>query len=218
MHIPDGFLSGEVAALAAVPAVAAVGYALRVADRDLDDERVPMLGVLAAFIFAAQMLNFPVAAGTSGHLLGAALAAVLLGPWLACLVLAVVVTTQALMFADGGISALGANVLNMGVIGALVAGLVLRAGAPLLPPGRSAYLVLVAVASWLAVLTGAAATAVMLAASGTVPLDSVLPAMLGVHTAIGAGEAVITVAAVSAVLASRPDLVPRVALPGAGGA
>ena len=103
-------------------AVAAVAYALRVADRDLDEERVPLLGVLAAFVFAVQMLNFPVAGGTSGHLLGAALAAVLLGPWLACLVMAVVLTAQAFVFADGGITALGANVLNMGVLGALLAG------------------------------------------------------------------------------------------------
>ena len=123
LHIPDGFLSGGVAAAGGVLAVAAVAYALRVADRDLDEARVPLLGVLAAFIFAAQMLNFPVAGGTSGHFLGATLAAVLLGPWIACLVMAVVIATQALAFADGGVSALGANVVNMGVLGALLAGL-----------------------------------------------------------------------------------------------
>jgi hypothetical protein len=121
MHIPDGFLSNEVAVALAVPAVAAVGYGLRRAEVDLDDRRVPLLGVTAAFVFAAQMLNFPVAGGTSGHFLGAALAAILLGPWLASLVLAVVLVAQAFVFADGGITALGANVFNMGVIGGVVA-------------------------------------------------------------------------------------------------
>jgi cobalt/nickel transport system permease protein len=207
MHIPDGFLSGGVAAAAAVPALAAVAYGLRVADRDLDDERVPLLGVLAAFIFAVQMLNFPVAGGTSGHLLGATLAAVLVGPWLACVVMTVVLTAQAFVFADGGITALGANVLNMGVLGALLAGYAIRAGARALPPSREAYLGLVAVASWLAVMAGAAATSVELAVSGTVPLGAALPPMLGVHALIGVGEAAITVAAVGAVLTSRPDLV-----------
>lgn len=207
MHIPDGFVSGDVAAAAAVPALAAVAYGLRVANRELDEERVPLLGVLAAFVFAVQMLNFPVAGGTSGHLLGATLAAVLLGPWLACVVLAVVLTAQAFVFADGGVSALGANVLNMGVLGALLAGGLIHVGVRVLPGSREAFLGLVAVVAWLAVMVGAAATAVELAISDTVPLDTVLPAMLGVHALIGVGEAVITVAAVSAALASRPDLV-----------
>ena len=114
MHIPDGFLSPEVAAVCAVPAAGAVAYGLRRANRELDERRVPLLGVTAAFVFAAQMLNFPVAGGTSGHFLGAALAAILLGPWLAGLVLAVVLVVQAFVFADGGITALGANVLEHG--------------------------------------------------------------------------------------------------------
>lgn len=207
LHIPDGFLSGAVAALAAIPAIAAVGYGLKVADRDLDEARVPLLGVLAAFIFAAQMLNFPIAGGTSGHFLGATLAAVLLGPWLACLVMAVVITTQAFVFADGGISALGANVLNMGVLGAVLAGFLVAAGSRALPKTRGAYLGTVGVVAWLAVMVGAAATALQLAASDTVPLGTVLGAMLGTHALIGIGESIITVAAVSAVLAARPDLI-----------
>ena len=206
LHIPDGFLANDVAAATAVLAVAAVGYALVVAGRVLDEERVPLLGVLAAFIFAVQMLNFPVAGGTSGHLLGATLAAVLLGPWLACLVMSVVIATQAFVFADGGITALGANVLNMGVLGALLAGVLVGAALRVLPRTRTAYLGLVGATAWLAVMVGAAATAAQLAISGTVPLATVLPAMLGVHTLIGVGEAVITVAAISAVMASRPDL------------
>jgi cobalt/nickel transport system permease protein len=207
MHIPDGFLDPGVAAATAIVSAGAVGYALRRADRELDDERVPLLGVTAAFVFAVQMLNFPVAGGTSGHLLGAGLAAILLGPWLACLVMAVVLTAQALVFADGGISALGANILNMGVIGALLVGYLMVWSRHLTPRTRAGFLAVVAGGAWLAVMAGAAATALELSISGTVPLGTVLPAMLGVHAVIGVGEAVITVAAVGAVLATRPDLV-----------
>lgn len=207
MHIPDGFLSGEVAAVSAVVAVGGVAYGLREAERTLDDRRVPLLGVTAAFIFAVQMINFPVAGGTSGHLLGAALAAILLGPGLACLVLAVVLTMQAFVFADGGITALGANIMNMGIIGALAVGYLMQAAGAILPRSRAVFLGVAAVGAWSAVMLGAGATAVVLAASGTVPLGTVLPAMLGVHAVIGVGEAIITVTALSAVLATRPDLI-----------
>jgi cobalt/nickel transport system permease protein len=207
MHIPDGFLSPEVAGATAVASAAAVGYGLKTANTTLDERRVPLLGVTGAFIFAAQMLNFPVAGGTSGHFLGAALAAILLGPWLGCLTMAVVLGLQAFVFADGGITALGANVLNMGVIGALVVGGLMLASRRTLPKSRALLLAITGVGAWLAVMAGAAATAVELAISGTVPLHTVLPAMLGVHALIGLGEAVITVAAVSAVLAARPDLI-----------
>ena len=207
MHIPDGFLDPGVAATAGAVSAAAVGYSLRRANEELDETRIPLLGVTAAFIFAVQMLNFPVAGGTSGHLLGAGLAAILLGPWLACLVMSVVLTTQAFVFADGGISALGANVLNMGIIGALGVGFLMQGARRVLPRTRAGFLAIVAGGSWAAVMTGALAASVELGLSGTVPLGTVLPAMLGVHAAIGIGEAVITVAAVSSVLASRPDLV-----------
>jgi cobalt/nickel transport system permease protein len=220
MHIPDGFLSAEVAAACAVPAAGAVAYGLRRASRELDERRVPLLGVTAAFVFAAQMLNFPVAGGTSGHFLGAALAAILLGPWLACVVMSVVLVVQSFVFADGGVTALGANVLNMGVIGALVVGGLMLAARRALPHRRGALLAVTAVGAWLAVMAGATACAFELAISGTVPLGTVLPAMLGVHALIGIGEGVITAAAVSAVLASRPDLIgwgravpPSVAIP-----
>lgn len=203
MHIPDGFLSTEVAAASAVVSAGAVGYALRRAEATLDESKAPLLGVTAAFVFAAQMLNFPVAGGTSGHVLGAALAAILLGPWLACVVLTVVLVVQAFMFADGGVTALGANVLNMGVVGGLGAALLLNAA----PRRREAFLGLCGAAAWLAVMAGATATSFELAISDAVPLGTVLPAMLGVHALIGIGEAVITVAAVSAVLGARPDLV-----------
>jgi len=196
-----------VAAVAGVVSIGAVGYALKRANATLDEKAVPLLGVTGAFVFAAQMLNFPVAGGTSGHFLGAALAAVLLGPWMACLVLAVVLTLQAFIFADGGIAALGANVLNMGVLGALAAGAILLAAQRVLPETRQAFLGTVAVASWLAVMLGAFGTALCLGLSGTVPFGTVLPAMLGVHALIGIGEAVITTVAVAAVLTTRPDLV-----------
>lgn len=214
MHIPDGFLSPGVAAAAGLVSAGVVGCSLRRARDELDERRVPLLGVTAAFIFAVQMLNFPVAGGTSGHLMGAALAAVLLGPWLACLVLTVVLAAQALAFADGGISALGANVLNMGIVGALLTGWLMTWARYVLPRSRAAFLGIVAGGAWFAVMAGAAATAVELAVSGTVPLGTVLPAMLGVHALIGIGEAVITVAAVSAVLATRPDLIAIGALGG----
>lgn len=207
MHIPDGFLDGSVATATAVPAVAAVGYGVRRAGRTLDDGKVPLLGVTAAFIFAVQMLNFPVAGGTSGHLLGGALAAVLLGPWLACIVMAVVITGQAFIFADGGVTALGANVLNMGVVGALGIGLVMMLARRILPRTRGVLLGVAAAGAWTSVMAGALLCAVELGASGTVPLSTVLPAMLGVHALIGIGEAVITVAALSAVLTTRPDLI-----------
>ena len=207
MHIPDGFLDAQVAAGTGAVALGTVAYALRRAEATLDERRVPLVGVTGAFVFAAQMINFPVAGGTSGHFLGAALAAILLGPWLACLVMAVVIATQALVFADGGVTALGANVLNMGVIGALAAGGLMLAARRVLPRSRGAFLAICGGGAWLAVMAGAAATSLELGASGTVPLGTVLPAMLGVHALIGVGEAVVTVAAVSAVLATRPDLI-----------
>jgi len=207
MHIPDGFLSPEVAAGTAVVAAGAVGVGLRRASAQLDDRVVPLLGVTGAFVFAAQMLNFPVAGGTSGHFLGAALATILLGPWLATLVLAVVLATQSFVFADGGISALGANVLCMGVCGALATGGLMLLARRMLPRRRGVLLAVAGAGAWLAVIAGASATALLLALSGTVPLGTVLPAMLSVHVVIGLGEAAITVAAVSALMATRPDLI-----------
>jgi cobalt/nickel transport system permease protein len=207
MHIPDGFLDPGVAATTGAVSAGVVGYSLRRATGKLDEARIPLVGVTAAFIFAVQMVNFPVAGGTSGHLLGAGLAAILLGPWLACIVMAVVLTTQAFVFADGGISALGANVLNMGILGALGVGFLMQGARRVLSRTRAGFLAIVAGGSWAAVMAAALASSVELGVSGTVPLGTVLPAMLGVHAAIGIGEAVITVAAVSSVLASRPDLV-----------
>jgi cobalt/nickel transport system permease protein len=207
MHVPEGFLSPEVAAFTTAFAVVAVAYGARVARAEMSESRLPLFGAVAAFLFAAQMLNFPVAGGTSGHFLGAALAAVLLGPWMACLVVALVLAVQAFVFADGGIGALGANVLNMGVLGGLLAGCLLLAARRFLPASRASFLGSVGLVSWLTVMVAAAATSHELALSGTVSLATVLPAMLGVHALIGVGEALITVVAAAAVLAARPDLV-----------
>ena len=161
MHIPDGFLSPEVAAGTAVVAAGAVGVGLRRAAAQLDDRVVPLLGVTGAFVFAAQMLNFPVAGGTSGHFLGAALATILLGPWLAMLVLAVVLATQSFVFADGGISALGANVLCMGVCGALATGGLMLLARRMLPRRRGVLLAVAGAGAWLAVIAGATATSLL---------------------------------------------------------
>jgi cobalt/nickel transport system permease protein len=207
MHIPDGFLSAPVyvAGYAVSGAVCAVAVAR--ANRNLGEKEVPLLGMTAAFIFAVQMLNFPVAGGTSGHFLGATLAAVLLGPLNACLVMAVVLTIQCLGFADGGLTALGANLFNMGIIGAIGGWLLFRGLRGVLPKSRWAFLAAAAAASWAAVVVASAICAGELAWSGTSPLQVALPAMAGVHALIGIGEAIITAAVLSSVLAVRPDLV-----------
>jgi len=212
MHIPDGFLSPAVAAAGWVVTAVAVGYAARRANKQLDERAVPLMGVMAAFIFAAQMINFPVAGGTSGHLLGGTLAAVLLGgPWLAIVVMAAVISLQALLFQDGGLVALGANIANMGIITALVGwGIYSLLGA--LTRGRSGPSLAVAfLAAWVSVQVAALATSLELAVSGTSELSVVLPAMLGVHVLIGLGEGAITAAALAFVVSTRPELVARFA-------
>ncbi|MBJ7520841.1 MAG: energy-coupling factor ABC transporter permease [Solirubrobacteraceae bacterium] len=208
MHIPDGFLSTEVCAVTSVAAAGAIGYAAYRARDELDEKRVPLLGATAALVFALQMVNFPILGGTSGHLLGAALATVLLGPWLGIVVVSLVLGVQAVAFADGGIAVLGANVLNMAVLGALVTQALLDA-AGTLRERTAGLLGVAAVASWASVMAAATATSVELALSGTIGLTTVLPSMLGVHTLIGVGEAAITVAVIATVLAARPDLVAR---------
>lgn len=204
MHIPDGYLSTEVAVVTTVVAVPVVAYSVSRAAESLDARRMRCFGVTAALLFAVQMLNFPVAHGTSGHLLGAALAAVLLGPWLGCLAVTLVLAVQALGFADGGIAALGANVLNMAVIGSLLTGFVMaRAGvAPVVEGVRSSprMLALTTGCAWLSVMAAALATSLELALSGAAPLGEVTGAMVEAHAAIGVGEALISVAAVALAL------------------
>ena len=209
MHVPDGFLDAPTSIATGVVAAAGVAVALRGARRELDDRTAPMAGLVAAFVFAAQMINFPVGAGTSGHLLGGALAAVLVGPFTAALCLAVVLLVQALLFADGGITALGTNVTLFSVVAVGAGWLVFRGLQAVLPKRLTLVPVLAGVAAFVSVPVTAAAFVLLFALGGQapVPLDSVLTAMLGWHVLIGLGEAMITALVVSSVVAARPDLV-----------
>jgi len=217
LHIPDNFLSAPVSLVFWIATAGCVALALRRTERTLDDRQVPLMGVMAACIFAAQMLNFPVAGGTSGHLLGGALAAIVLGPAAGVLVMTCVVALQALLFADGGIVVMGANIFNMGVLTAIIGAAVF--GTIIAVFGRARWGVAVAgfAAAWVSVMAAALATSLQLIASGTAQAAVVLPAMLGVHAVIGIGEGLITAAALGFLLATRPDLLPaRVAGAGQG--
>jgi cobalt/nickel transport system permease protein len=207
MHIPDGYLSADVNVAAYAVSAGVCALAVARANRRLGEKEVPLLGMTAAFIFAAQMLNFPVVGGTSGHFLGATLAAVLLGPLNACLVMAIVLAIQCLGFADGGLTTLGANLFNMGIVGALGGWLLFRVLKAVLPRTRLGFLAAAAVASWTGVVAASACCAGELVWSGKLPLGVALPAMVGVHALIGIGEAIITTTVLSTVLAVRPDLV-----------
>jgi cobalt/nickel transport system permease protein len=206
MHIPDGFLDPRVCLAAGGVSAGAVTGALRRLRVDHDPGLSPRMGIMAAYVFAAQMANFPVAAGTSGHLLGAVLSAVLLGPHAATVVMTSVFIIQAFFFLDGGHTALGANVLNMGLAGTYGGYAVYAALAGPLP-SRGRCLAAAALAGWLSVMLGAALTAAELALSGVVPARLVFPPMLGVHALIGLGEAAITVAALGLLWQVRPDLI-----------
>jgi cobalt/nickel transport system permease protein len=209
MHAPDGFLEPSVAAVTAVVSGAVVASSIRAAGRELGDRQVPLAGLTAAFVFAAQMFNFPVASGTSGHLLGGALAAILLGPWVGCLVTSVVVVVQALLFADGGLTALGYNVLNMAIVPAFGGWALYWGFRRLLPANGAGVVGATALAAGGSVVLSATAFSLewLFGASAPVPFDTVFAAMVGVHALIGIGEALISSLIVAAVLASRPDLV-----------
>ena len=209
MHIPDGFINAGTSVAAAAISAGGIAIGLKRSAEALEEKQAPLAGLVAAFVFAAQMLNFPVAAGTSGHLLGGVLAAVLVGPWAGAICIAVVLFIQALLFADGGLSALGLNVLNMAFIGGLGGYLVFLAIRRVLPRTKASIVAASAVAAGLSVVLAAIGFVVEFAIGGTadVSLGAVLGAMVGVHVLIGIGEAVITGMTVSAVLASRPDLV-----------
>jgi cobalt/nickel transport system permease protein len=208
MHIPDGFINATTSLGAGAVTLGGLGVAVRRSAATLEDRQVPLAGLVAAFVFAAQMLNFPVAAGTSGHLIGGVLAAVLVGPWAGALCLAVVLLVQAL-FADGGLTALGLNVLNLAFVAGLGGYLLFLGLRKLLPKTRSSVVLSAGVASGLSVVLAALAFLVeyALGASVGVPIGTVAGAMVGVHLLIGIGEGVITAMTVSAVLSIRPDLV-----------
>ncbi len=206
MHIPDGFLNVKTWAALDVASAGLLGISSYKAARNMKEKAVPLMGVTAAFIFAAQMLNFPVAGGTSGHFLGGVLAAVLLGPWAGFIVIAAVLIIQALVFQDGGILALGANAFNMGLI-ATIGGYLVYLVINRIVKNRAGVITGSFIAAWLSVVMASAACAVELAISGTAPLTVTLPAMVSVHALIGLGEGIITALAVGLVLAARPDLV-----------
>ncbi|MFH1834579.1 MAG: energy-coupling factor ABC transporter permease [Methanobacteriota archaeon] len=202
MHLPDGFLTIQLWLPLWIIAAITIVIAVKKTNKALGEKQVPMMGMLAAFIFAGQMLNTPVGGGTSGHMLGGVLAAVFLGPWTASIVMASVFIIQALLFQDGGITALGANIINMGLIGTIL--------------GYYIYVMLnkflkniplsAGIAGWIALVLGSLACAIELGLSGTVDMGIAVPAMVSVHMFIGLIEAGITFASVAYVKSRRPDL------------
>lgn len=208
MHVPDGFLDAPTSVGTAVVAAAAVSVALRGSRRELDDRTAPLAGLVALFVFATQMINFPIAAGTSGHLLGGALAAVLVGPFTATLAITVVLIVQALLMGDGGITALGTNITLMGIVGVWVGWGVFKAVQALLPKRTAMVVPAAAVGALVSVPVAAFGFAVLFAIGNDhVPFSTVAIAMVGVHLLIGIGEAVITAMAVASIVLTRPDLV-----------
>ncbi|MGB5594602.1 MAG: cobalt transporter CbiM [Crocosphaera sp.] len=207
LHIPDGFLSPSVSLFCWVITIVLITISLKKVQKDYQERAVPLMGVSAAFIFAAQMINFPIPGGTSGHLVGGTLAGILLGPWAGTLVVTVVFIVQAVLFQDGGLTVLGANILNMGLLGTFC-GYYLYKSIRFTLGRRSWKIMTVAtvVAAWCSVVIAAIMTAVELALSGTVPLMVSMIAMVSWHIVIGVGEAIITLIAVGFVWRSRPDL------------
>jgi cobalt/nickel transport system permease protein len=207
--MPDGLINAPVSIGAGVLVAGAVAVSLKKTKGSLDSQTAPMAGLVAVFIFAAQMINFPVAAGTSGHLMGGALAAILVGPWVAVLVMTVVVGIQALVFADGGLSALGINILNMGIVTVIVGILVFAGLMKVLPKTKSSIVAASAIAAFLSVPASAAAWVFEYALGGTATyeLQTVFISVVGVHLLIGIGEAIITALTIAAIMATRADLV-----------
>ena len=206
MHIPDGFLSAPTSGIFWLVSIIVIAIALRRAEKEMDERRLPLMGVMAAAIFAAQMLNFAVTGGTSGHLLGSALAVFLLGPCAAMLVITSVVVVQALVFQDGGVLVMGANLFNLAVVGVAVSFFVKQVFDRIGRGQRWAILGGAFSAGWLSILIASLSAALQLALSGTSPANVALPAMSGIHALIGVGEGLITAAAVGVVFAARPEI------------
>lgn len=209
MHVPDGFLNAPTSVATGAVAAAGVAVALRKAREELDERTAPLAGLTAAFVFAGQMINFPVGVGTSGHLMGGALAAALVGPWTAVLVLSVVLMVQSLLFADGGLTALGTNITLIGFTTVVAGWLVIKAALAVLPKRPASVVPAAALGAFVSVPVAAAVFVLLFAAGGeaSLPFGPLLGTMLGWHVLIGVGEAVITGLTVSAVVAVRPDLV-----------
>lgn len=209
MHVPDGFLDAPTSLATAAVAATGVAIALRGARRELDDRVAPLAGIIATFVFAGQMINFPVAGGTSGHLIGGALAAVLVGPYTGLLCLTVVLVVQSLLFADGGITALGTNVVLMGIVTVVAGYAAFRVVQLVLPKRLSMVAPAAAFGAFASVALSAATFVVLFSIGGAVaiPFDTLLAAMVGVHVLIGAGEAAVTFVVVAGIVSVRPDLV-----------
>lgn len=203
LHIPDGFLSFTIALFFWLLSAVFVSVAVKRTQNVLGERQVPLMGMMAAFIFAAQMLNFPIVGGTSGHFLGGALAAIVLGPWAGILVMTAVIALQGLLFQDGGLLAMGANIFNMGILTAIIGYGFYRLGSS---RGRTLRLGMAGLGAWLATVSSALLAALQLWLSQTVALTVVVPAMLGWHVLIGLGEALITVAALAFLERVRPGL------------
>jgi len=209
MHIPDGFFNGATSAAAGAIAVAGLSVCVVKTSKTMDEKQVPVAGLAAAFIFAVQMLNFPVASGTSGHLLGGVLAAVLVGPWAGALCVSVVLLVQGLLFADGGLSALGLNIINMALVGAWGGYLLFLALRKVTPRTKRAVVACSGIAAALApVLASIVFTfEYAIGGNGAASAATVAAAMIGVHVLIGIGEGIITALAIGAVMGVRPDIV-----------
>ena len=209
MHMPDGLINAPVSVGAAVIAAGAITVGLKKSKGTLDSQTAPLAGLVAVFIFAVQMMNFPVAAGTSGHLMGGALASILVGPYVAILVMTVVVSLQALVFADGGLSALGLNLLNMGIVSIVVSTILFAGLMKLLPKTRTSIIGVSATVAFISVLASAGAFVFeySLGGNATYNIASVLISVMSVHVLIGIGEAIITGLTIGAILATRADLV-----------
>ncbi|MEJ3747239.1 energy-coupling factor ABC transporter permease [Actinomycetes bacterium KLBMP 9797] len=212
LHIANGVLNGPVCAIYAALALAALAYCVTRGRRDLDDRLAPMAGLVAAFIFAVQMLNFPVLPGVSGHLLGGALAALLVGPWVGTLCVSVVLVIQALVFADGGVTALGANITNMALVGTAAGYLLIALLLRVLPRTPNGLAITAFVASVVSVVVASQSFVLQYALGGTTELrdytlGAIAAAMAGTHLLIGIGEGVIAAATVVTVAKTRPDLV-----------
>ncbi len=203
MHIPDNFLSITVSLICWTITAITLSVAISRTNKSLGEKQVPLMGVMAAFIFAAQMINFPVLGGTSGHLLGGVLAAITLGPWAGMLVMTAVIAVQGLLFQDGGLIVMGANILNMGILTCAVGYGLYRS---VLGRNRTVKLAVIGLAAWLSVMAGALSTALQIWLSGNAQVQVIVPAMLFVHAFIGLGEALITVAAIVFIMRTRPDL------------
>jgi cobalt/nickel transport system permease protein len=206
MHIPDGFLNTNVLLPSWLLSLGGLSLALRKTKQIFKDKVVPLMGVMAAFIFAAQMLNFPVIGGTSGHLLGGVLAAIILGPYAGAIVITTVLIVQCFIFQDGGVIALGANIFNMAIVG-VFSGFMIYTFLTRFLKSDSGFFLSAFLASLLSVVLAASFCAIELAISGTVPLKITLSAMAGVHALIGIGEGAITVLVLGFIKKVRPDLI-----------